>query len=99
MSLSQTQKAIIAIIMFSLSGFIVYNSFFKSTISLYEDTFSEEDSGSQDIINLAEEFQNISINASVFSSPLFRSLKSAESSVSQEIQGRENPFASIGQGN
>ncbi|MFA7216417.1 MAG: hypothetical protein WC095_00305 [Candidatus Paceibacterota bacterium] len=99
MSLSQTQKAIIAIIMFGLSGFIVYNSFFKSALIISDNSFSEEDSDSQDIIDLAEEFQDITINASVFSSPLFRSLKNADSSVSQEIQGRDNPFASIGKGN
>lgn len=83
--------------MFGLSGFVVYNSFFKGvSIPLGGSTVSEADQTTQDIIELAEKFDMTVINASVFSSPLFRSLRDPEAPRSQEIQGRDNPFAQLG---
>ncbi len=96
MALSQTQKATIAIFMFGIAGFIIYNSFFKSAPVPTDQLTSEADQTTQDIIQLAETFDMTVINASVFSSPLFRSLREPGSPRSQEIQGRDNPFSQFG---
>lgn len=96
MALSQTQKATIAILMFGIAGFIVYNSFFKGVSVPTDQLTSEADQTTQDIIQLAETFDMTVINASVFSSPLFRSLRESGAPRSQEIQGRDNPFAQFG---
>ncbi len=55
-----------------------------------------EDLVAQDILNSVEQFKNISIDSSIFSSNLFKSLKDSSALLTPELQGRANPFASFG---
>src|ERR1035437_4054823 len=101
MKLSQTQKLILALIIFAIAGFIIYSSFFSGSstggaiVSGGEATTTMSVEG-QDVVNMVSEINTISINPGLFSSPLFLGLTDFSVSLSPEPQGRPNPFADIG---
>lgn len=129
MKITQTQKVIIAIIMFSASGYVIYSNFFASKntpvvanpltqdsststsfpiasvtdesafsggVGVTVGTTTSDITAGSDIIDLATKLSNISIDSALFNSPLFKNLKDFDIPLSPEIQGRPNPFASIG---
>ncbi len=57
---------------------------------------SSSESASQDILTLVANLNSISIDPSLFSSPLFVSLQDTSAVISPEAQGRPNPFSPIG---
>ncbi|KND48093.1 MAG: hypothetical protein AB201_00645 [Parcubacteria bacterium C7867-006] len=57
---------------------------------------SSSESASQDILTLVANLNQISIDQSLFSSPLFVSLQDTSAVISPEVQGRPNPFSPIG---
>ncbi len=50
----------------------------------------------QDIVDLLNSFQTVSIDPSLFATPLFQSLRDFGSVIPTEVPGRANPFAPIG---
>ena len=104
MQLSQKQKLAVAIIAFSLSGYIIYNTFWSSPAAPAP-VVSNSVSGGEvvtdipeenDILGVASEFDTITFDSKLFSSPVFQSLTDSNAIVSQEPEGRPNPFAEIG---
>src|SRR5574343_385508 len=101
MHLTQQQKLIVAIGIFALSGFILYSTFFKSSSPVVTSTIAEDGtivvpSENQDIIDLANKFETISVNVELFSSTLFLNLRDLETPLYPEISGRPNPFSGLG---
>ena len=100
MKFSQTQKLIFAIIILAVSGFIIYRTFFGSSqtgAGFSSDTATTTISAdSQDIIDMANRINTISIDPGLFSSPLFLNLIDFDVPTTPEVRGRPNPFASIG---
>jgi hypothetical protein len=99
MKFSQTQKLIFALVIFAIAGFIIYSSFFSGSglggVVSSDDTATTTDTG-QDIVNMASEMDNISINSQLFSLPIFVNLVDFDVPPSPVAQGRPNPFAPIG---
>ena len=90
-----TQKILISLVVLLLLGFFGYNLFMRSVpISSFSESGGEM--GSDDVISLVEKLKSISIDQSIFSSPLFKNLKDFEVTPTPESQGRVNPFAPIG---
>ena len=106
MKITQTQKVIFIIAMFSVTGFILYKSFFSSNNSSVnvnnvvaadgQLSTTTDSSESQDIIDLANRIDSISIDSALFNSSLFKNLKDFDLPLLPESQGRPNPFATIG---
>ncbi len=59
-------------------------------------SFSETETASRDILALVDKMRRISIDSSVFSSPLFTKLIDFSAVTTPEVKGRPNPFAPIG---
>lgn len=57
---------------------------------------SETETASQDILSLVDTMRKMSIDSSIFSSPLFTSLVDFSVTITPELKGRPNPFAPIG---
>lgn len=101
MKLTEKQKLMLAIVIFAISGYIIYSTFFKSesvsdVVGIISTDGSATSTENQDIIDLANKFNEISINIELFSAPLFKNLKDLEVPLSPEDSGRPNPFATIG---
>ncbi|MDQ5949076.1 MAG: hypothetical protein QG589_202 [Patescibacteria group bacterium] len=104
MQLSQKQKLAVAIIAFSLSGYIIYNTFWSSPAAPAPIVSDSVNNGEvvtdvpqeSDILGIASEFDTITFESELFSSPVFQSLTDSNATVSQEPEGRPNPFAEIG---
>lgn len=104
MKLSQKQKLILAIVIFMITGFVLYNTF-KQDSGDVGTTIGQLDTGgstatefnqNQDVIDLAKEFELVSINIGVFNSPLFLKLRDIDTSLIPENSGRSNPFSPVG---
>lgn len=54
------------------------------------------DTSDKDVLTLVEKLKSISIDQNIFSSPLFLGLRDFTKGVFPELQGRTNPFATIG---
>ncbi len=97
--LTQTQKLILALVIFALTGYVIYSSFFStpSAPSVSPDeTGAAVQAEGQDVIDLAAKLDSISIDPGIFTSTLFKSLKDFDVPISPELQGRPNPFEIIG---
>ncbi len=97
---SSLQKLVIVFVILLLGGFFGY-SFYTSTTQLVpiNNTSIPGQSGvksGQDISSLVDRLKAVTINTSLFSSPLFLYLKDVSVPILPEPQGRINPFASIG---
>ncbi len=96
-----TQKLLISLIVLAFVGYVSYMTFFGEVeIPQYVDVEAESMGRTevlgQDILILSDQLQQINIDKSVFSSPLFSSLIDISQPLLPEAQGRENPFAPIG---
>ena len=103
MKFSQTQKLIFALVIFVIAGFIIYKSFFGTSLPdigavLNSDNTATTTIGAegQDIIDMANKINTVSIDSGLFSSPLFLNLVDFDVPPTPEPQGRPNPFANIG---
>ena len=92
-----TQKLAIALITLIVLLVFGYNSLAKGqptpsgSVSLGNSEIVGED-----ILTLVEKLKTISLDQSLFTSPLFMSLKDYSVTLYPESQGRANPFAGIG---
>ncbi len=86
------QKTIISLIIILGLGFFLYYSYSSSPTLV---SVSASIAG-EDILNLADKLNSISIDKSIFTSNSFLSLKDFAAALYPENQGRPNPFASIG---
>ena len=102
MHLTQKQKLMLAIGIFALSGFVLYNTFAGGGSSPVVAEPTVDANGvviaveNQDIVDLANKFDQISIDINLFSSNLFQNLRDLEVPLLPESSGRPNPFAPIG---
>ena len=102
MHLTQKQKLMLAIGIFALSGFVLYNTFAGGGSSPVVAEPTVDANGvviaveNQDIVDLANKFDQISIDINLFSSNLFQNLRDLEVPLLPESSGRSNPFAPIG---
>jgi hypothetical protein len=89
----------IAIAIFAITGFVIYSSFFgpsSSSTTVSSTATTTISTEGQDIIYTASKIDTVSIDSTIFSSPLFTNLIDFDTSPSPEAQGRPNPFADIG---
>ena len=97
-----TQKIVVALVVLLILGFLGYKLFVTSPDTGTNSGTSTGGVASttavegQDILTLVEKLKNISINQTIFSSNLFNNLTDFSIPISQELQGRTNPFAPIG---
>lgn len=104
MHLTEKQKLMLAIVIFMITGYVLYSTFFKSPATevspvTVDGVIVAPVPENQDIIDLATKFDQMSVNIELFSSTLFKNLRDLEVPLSPETSGRPNPFASIGSDN
>jgi hypothetical protein len=90
------QKALVIIVLILLLGYLGYSTFIVSTPVTNEVVVPSSEIVGQDILALVNQLQNLSIDKSIFSSPLFTSLVDLSTEIFPELRGRTNPFAPIG---
>ena len=107
MTLSKTQKYIIALVVLLVLGALSYIFFFRNanvaSVSLNNSVVTTSDKAlnnsgivGQDILILVQKLSAISIDNALFSGALFTNLKDYSIPLNPESQGRLNPFAPIG---
>ncbi len=91
------QKILIVVITVLLAGFLGYNLLTATPdVSVYTDSMNNTDQAGQEILVLVTKMQSISIDGSIFSSPLFSHLVDFDVTPIPEPAARSNPFAPIG---
>jgi len=97
MILSTSQKIFIVIALVFLFGFILFSSF-TGDKTVEEDVVVEKTTAvnGEEILILLEKSRSVSIDESIFISPLFIALDDWGIKLTPEPQGRPNPFAPIG---
>ncbi len=105
MSHSSREKILIGVLILLIVGYFGYQMFSggsaPAAVSVSTTDSSATSSGvvGQDILTLVLKLQNISIDSSLFSSPLWTALKDSAAPLSPESQGRTDPFAALGSEN
>ena len=89
------QKIIIALVALLTLGFFGYSMFTNSSLNGTQATSTAHLVG-HDTLTLVEKLKTISIDQEIFSNALFTNLKDFTQTISPELQGRANPFATIG---
>ncbi len=94
----KTQKIFIIVIVLLLLGVFGYRVFTKEPDVLVDESavLSDTEIAGKDILILVEKLKAISIDQSLFSSPMFSNLRDFSQTVFPESKGRTNPFATIG---
>jgi hypothetical protein len=93
MAITNSQKTIIALVVVALIGFGVYYFYFSSPSSDIDSSQDIESAqAGEDIVNLVAELKKVSIDPSLFASPLFSNLKDISIPIYEEVKGRQNPF-------
>ncbi len=93
-----TQKLLFTLVIVAMVALFSYSVFTKvpdAEINI-SDIPNTQIVGS-DILLLVDQLERISIDQSIFSSPVFNSLVDLQTPIYAEIQGRPDPFAQIGQ--
>ncbi len=93
-----TQKLILSLLILSALGFVVYSTLFTELevpLDLDGNPVISNVVG-QDLIILADKLESVEIKRDLFSSSLFTNLVDITVPVEEEVQGRINPFSSIG---
>src|SRR3990167_7153228 len=96
MIINSTQKLLITMTILLALGFFGYEMFWKNPKHLAESADSSAEIVGEDILILVEKLRAVSIDQSIFSSILFKSLKDSSTAIISESKGRLNPFATIG---
>lgn len=86
----QIQKIILSVLIISGILYVAYSTFTTAPIIVEEGGIS--DAVGQDIIDLADKLENVSINKEIFTSSLFESLVDTSAVINNEEVGRVNPF-------
>jgi len=89
----KTQKSLSAILILIIVAFIAYEYLYAAPPAPSADSTAV----GADVLSLAGKIGTISLDQSLFSNPLFAGLKDDSAPLSPEAQGRDNPFAPIGQ--
>lgn len=93
-TLKKNKITIITIILLAL-GFWVYSNYLKPDDSVPTDV-SAQAVGS-DVLALSQSLQSVTLDQTLFSSPLYRNLVDFSPTLPNQPVGRVNPFAPIGQ--
>lgn len=108
MASSQSKKIVAALAILALLGGGYYFFFMESSTpatststgmpTSFDPTIPSGDTGiiGQDILALVEQLKKVSVDPSLFTSPLFSNLTDFTISITPEAQGRANPFAALG---
>jgi hypothetical protein len=99
MSSLNTKNIIIGLLaLLAIGGAVYYFFFNNSAPTVVTDSLapSATELASQDIIVMVEKLKTVSIESSLFSEPIFTSLRDFSVPLLQENQGRLNPFSRIG---
>jgi hypothetical protein len=100
MTLSKSQKTIAAVLFLGVAGFIMYYLLFRGESVVPSLPLGGSGSANpivgQDVLALVEQLKKVSVDPSLFSSPLFSTLKDFTVPITPEARGRTNPFAEIG---
>lgn len=98
MSVSPTlQKLIFTIVILAVIGYVGFTTIFgEADLSQVSVDVPIGDTVGQDILIMADKLDTITIDTSVFASPLFTTLIDITSPVLDEEKGRLNPFLPIG---
>lgn len=96
---SNTKKIVIALVLIAVVGFALYIFFFRKVeVAVVLDEFGNPVQAQvvgQDLIDLLEELQAVSLDDSLFSTAAYRGLIDSSVVLSPQPQGRSNPFAPI----
>lgn len=86
-------KKFYIVISFTLLSFTGWLFFSGSTILAQEGI---ENVQGKEILNLLADLRNISLDGTIFSDPVFRSLEDFSREIQPQPKGRQNPFAPLG---
>src|SRR5690348_5607045 len=94
---SASQKFITVLVVLLILGAFGYYVYSKNDVPATTPDLSANGDTvlGEDILSLADKLNTITIDQSVFTSPLFESLVDHDTPLSPETQGRPNPFASF----
>lgn len=91
------QKMLVVLVTIGVLLYLALGLFNKvSDTSVGVASLSETETASQDILTLVDKMRRMSIDSSVFTSPLFTRLIDFSAITTPELRGRPNPFAPIG---
>jgi hypothetical protein len=92
--LKKNRTLILGVLLIALV-FWAYTTFFKQDSSTPTDMNAQ--AVGSDVLSLYASLQAVTIDQSIFSSPLYRNLVDFSPELQSQPSGRTNPFASIGQ--
>lgn len=95
MELLQKNKILITVVILFVLALWAYNSFFKVDSSVPTDAAAQ--TVGSDVLSLYSSLQSVTLEQSLFSSPLYRNLIDFSTPLQSQPVGRPNPFAVIGQ--
>ncbi len=93
MQILQNKKIIIFFVLCCI-GVLGYFTFFKTSPQAEQGSQSDKLVG-QDILDLVQSLQKVSIEPTLFSGAFFKNLRDFTTAIVPEEQGRNNPFASL----
>lgn len=91
--IKKNKSFLIALAVFALL-FYIYTAFFRADSSAPIDT-SAEQAGS-DVLALYESLDRVTLDQTLFASPLYRNLTDFSTALANQPEGRSNPFDIIG---
>lgn len=91
--LNKNKTLIVTVIVF-VAALWVYSSFVKPTLTTPTNTSTRE--VGSDILALYASLQSVTLDQSLFSSPLYRNLVDFSTPLASQPVGRTNPFGTIG---
>jgi hypothetical protein len=101
--MSQLTKQIIIAVIIIIVAFVGFKMFFPGSGSGEASLVTEQSTATfaegQTILNLLNKLNEVTIDDSVFSNPIFVSLVSFEIPIQDQVVGRPNPFLPIGVNN
>lgn len=95
MELLKKNKILITIVLLFVFALWAYNTFLKTDNSIPTD--SSASAIGSDVLELNASLQTVTLDQSLFSSPLYRNLVDFSPTLQSQPVGRVNPFAAIGQ--
>ena len=94
--LPSLQKIVVLLVAVILLGFFGYSMFIMPPASGGSNASSTAETNGGDILTLVEKLKMISIDQDLFREAKFADLEDFSRDISPELQGRVNPFATIG---
>lgn len=101
--MTQKVKQIIIALVVIVVAFFGFQKFFGTGSSSNNSTLSADNTtqqfvDGQSILTLLNRLNQVTLDGTIFSNPVFNSLISFERPIPDQIPGRTNPFAQIGTG-